>query len=53
MASGNVISQTPEAGSSSQYNSDTVITLIVSTGPNSGASEPDSSAEDAEEIDYD
>ena len=30
--SGDVISQTPEAGSSSSYNSDTVITLIVSTG---------------------
>lgn len=53
VASGNVISQTPEAGSSSQYNSDTVITLIVSTGPNSGSSEPDSSAEDTEVIDYD
>jgi serine/threonine-protein kinase len=38
--SGDVISQSPDAGSSSSYNSDTVITLIVSTGSGSGSYDP-------------
>ena len=53
--SGDVISQTPDAGSSSSYNSDTVITLIVSTGSGSGteSTEESSETEGSEEIDYD
>ena len=50
--SGDVISQTPEAGSSSSYNSDTVITLVVSTGAGSNQenTEPE---ENEEDVDYD
>ena len=52
--SGDVISQTPDAGSSSSYNSDTVITLIVSTGSGSGTENTESSETvEPEEEDYD
>ena len=53
--SGDVISQTPEAGSSSSYNSDTVITLIVSTGSGSAVENTENGGEEEtpEEEDYD
>ena len=52
--SGDVISQSPEAGSSSSYNSDTVITLVVSTGSGSGTENTEiSETVEPEEEDYD